>query len=58
MSKAIKSTTEINIMPHQNGDFISFTDMVRNFDGRNALIEQWLKNKDTVLYPAMDEVSV
>ena len=24
--------------------------MVRNFDGRNALIEQWLKNKDTVLF--------
>ncbi len=26
------------------------TDMVRNFDGSSALIEQWLKNKDTVLF--------
>ena len=24
--------------------------MVRNFDGGNALIEQWLKNKDTVFF--------
>jgi hypothetical protein len=29
---------------------ISLTDMVRNFDGGSALIEQWLKNKDTVLF--------
>jgi hypothetical protein len=29
---------------------ISLTDMVRNFDGGGALIEQWLKNKDTVLF--------
>ena len=26
------------------------TDMVRNFDGAGALIEQWFKNKDTVLF--------
>ena len=31
-------------------DYISLTDMVRNFDGGSALIEQWLKNKDTVLF--------
>ncbi len=24
--------------------------MVRNFDGAGALIEQWIKNKDTVLF--------
>jgi len=24
--------------------------MVRNFDGGSALIEQWMKNKDTVLF--------
>jgi hypothetical protein len=28
----------------------SLTDMARNFDGGSALIEQWLKNKDTVLF--------
>ena len=30
-------------------DYISLTDAVRTFDGGGALIEQWLKNKDTVL---------
>ncbi|HEY3309570.1 MAG TPA: KilA-N domain-containing protein [Desulfuromonadaceae bacterium] len=34
----------------QGEDYISLTDMVRNFDGGGALIEQWLKNKDTVLF--------
>ena len=29
---------------------ISLTDMVKHFDGGNALIEQWLRNKDTVLF--------
>ncbi len=29
------------------GDFISLTDMVRTFDGADALIEHWLKSKDT-----------
>jgi hypothetical protein len=31
-------------------DFISLTDMVKSFEGGGALIEQWLKNKDTVLF--------
>jgi len=42
--------TDIAILSKKQGDFISLTDMVRNFDGKNALIEQWLKNKDTVLF--------
>lgn len=42
--------TEITILSKEHGDFISLTDMVRNFDGGSALIEQWLKNKDTVLF--------
>lgn len=42
--------TEITVIHHENDDFISLTDMVRNFDGGPALIEQWLKNKDTVLF--------
>ena len=31
-------------------DYISLTDMVKSFEGGGALIEQWLKNKDTVLF--------
>jgi len=42
--------TTIGILPRPEGDYISLTDMVRNFDGAGALIEQWLKNKDTVLF--------
>jgi hypothetical protein len=40
----------ITIQSKEHGDFISLTDMARNFDGGSALIEQWLKNKDTVLF--------
>src|SRR5665647_91730 len=55
MSKSKKSTidvqgTSISILTQQGEDYISLTDMVRNFDGGGALIEQWLKNKDTVLF--------
>ena len=40
---------EVTITRHEQ-DYISLTDMVRNFDGGSALIEQWLKNTDTVLF--------
>ncbi len=42
--------TEVSITTWHEQDYISLTDMVRNFDGGSALIEQWLKNKDTVLF--------
>ena len=55
MSKPGRTTievqgTSIGILAQPGGDYISLTDMVRNFDGAGALIEQWLKNKDTVLF--------
>lgn len=55
MSKTKKSTinvkgTTITILSEKDSDYISLTDMVRNFDGAGALIEQWLKNKDTILF--------
>jgi hypothetical protein len=55
VSKTTRTTidvrgTRISIMSRPGGDYISLTDMVRNFDGAGALIEQWLKNKDTVLF--------
>ena len=40
----------ISIVTKDLGDYISLTDMVRKFEGGNALIEQWLRNKDTVLF--------
>lgn len=56
MAGAMKNRTihvknaEITIVTRQDQDFISLTDMVKTFDGGGALIEQWLKNKDTVLF--------
>ncbi len=55
MSKAKRTSIEVQgttvaILSQPGGDYISLTDMVRNFDGAGALIEQWLKNKDTVLF--------
>lgn len=41
---------DIAIVTREERDYISLTDMVKNFDGGSALIEQWLKNKDTVLF--------
>ena len=42
--------TEITILSREQGDYVSLTDMVKRFEGGGALIEQWLKNKDTVLF--------
>lgn len=55
MAKSKKSTidvqgTAVTVLSQKQDDYISLTDMVKNFDGGSALIEQWLKNKDTVLF--------
>lgn len=55
MAKDKKTTinvqgTAIAILSKKDDDYISLTDMVRNFEGSGALIEQWLKNKDTVMF--------
>jgi hypothetical protein len=55
MSQAKKNSisvqgADITIIKRENGDYISLTDMVRHFEGGGALIEQWLKSKDTVLF--------
>ena len=42
--------TEVTVTTRHEQDYISLTDMVKNFEGAGALIEQWLKNKDTVLF--------
>lgn len=42
--------TPVTITTQYEQDYISLTDMVKNFEGGSALIEQWLKNKDTVLF--------
>ena len=39
---------EINYYKVEEKDYISLTDMVRNVDNGLALIERWLRNKDTI----------
>ena len=43
------------ILSQRDEDFISLTDMVKHFEGGSSLIEQWLKNNDTVLFLAVWE---
>ncbi len=42
--------TEVTITTRHEQDYISLTDMVKSFDGGGALIEQWMKSKDSVLF--------
>ncbi len=47
--------TKITILSKQSIDYISLSDMVKNFEGGSALIEQWLRNKDTIEFLAVWE---
>ena len=42
--------TPVTVIKQNENDFISLTDMVKNFEGGSALIENWLKNKYSVLF--------
>jgi hypothetical protein len=48
MSKMKVLGTEISIIIDNDRDFISMTDMVRGIEGSDALIEKWLRNKNTI----------
>jgi hypothetical protein len=41
---------EVAIATRHEQGYISLTDMVKSFEGGSALIEQWLRNKDTELF--------
>ena len=49
-SKLSVQGSAITVVSSDHGDYICLTDMVRNFDGGSALIEQWLRSKDTILF--------
>ncbi|MBN2754467.1 MAG: KilA-N domain-containing protein [Candidatus Goldbacteria bacterium] len=38
----------ITVVEVKEQDYISLTDMVKNFDGGLSLIEKWLRNKNTL----------
>ena len=52
MATSNKSLTvqgvEISLTTRGEEDYISLTDMVSKFDGGSALIDAWLRNKDTI----------
>lgn len=40
--------SEISVYAQGREDYISLTDMVRNFEDGLVLIEKWLRNKNTI----------
>ncbi|GHT48350.1 hypothetical protein AGMMS49965_26530 [Bacteroidia bacterium] len=48
MAKITVRDTEITIISVEERDYISLTDMVRNIENGFALIEKWLRNKNTI----------
>ncbi len=48
MSKLIVDNVTIQVIKFEEEDYISLTDMVRNIENGVALIEKWLRNKNTI----------
>ena len=48
MSKINVPRTEITILNIKNDDFISLTDMVRNFENGDFFILNWMRNRNTI----------
>ena len=48
MAKMNVKDTEITVISIDERDYISLTDMVRNIENGSALIEKWLRNKNTI----------
>ncbi len=48
MGKLNVDGTEIQVLQIEDDDYISLTDMVRRIDNGSALIEKWLRNKNTI----------
>lgn len=48
MGKLNVNGTEIQVYQIEEDDYISLTDMVRNIENGPALIEKWLRNKNTI----------
>lgn len=55
MSKLNVNGSEIQVLQIAESDYISLTDMVRNIDNGAALIEKWLRNKNTIEFLGMWE---
>lgn len=56
MVKIRVQDTDITIVTFDEKDYISLTDMVRNINNGPALIEKWLRNKNTIEFIGIWEV--
>lgn len=48
MAKINVNEVEVSVIVHNQMDYISLTDMIRNIENGLALIEKWLRNKNTI----------
>lgn len=48
MSKININGAEITVIKHKEEDYICLTDMVKNSENSSAIIENWLRNKNTL----------
>ena len=48
MKKVSVLGTEIAVYQQEDSDYISLTDMVKSTEGGSVVIENWLRNKNTV----------
>lgn len=48
MAKINVQNTEVTVISIDERDYIFLTDMVRNIENGSALIEKWLRNKNTI----------
>ena len=48
MSQIAVKGVPVQVISIEDKDYISLTDMVRNIDNGLALIEKWLRNKNTI----------
>lgn len=53
--KLVINGAEITVMKFGDEDYICITDMVKNLDGGSAIIENWLRNKNTIEFLAVWE---
>ena len=53
MAKITVQNTQITVVTINERDYISLTDMVRNIENGLALIEKWLRNKNTIEFLGM-----
>ncbi|HTA61129.1 MAG TPA: KilA-N domain-containing protein [Bacteroidia bacterium] len=56
MSKIVVKGTNITIVEHNETDYISLTDMTKSVDNGDRLVENWLRNKNTIEFLGLWEV--